>query len=259
MDLGITGRVALVLASSQGLGLACATSLAREGCHVTINGRDAARLAAAADTIEQATGARSATVVGDIATEAGRRAILAACPTPDILVTNNAGPTPGAVADWDHDAILAALEANMLGPVLVIRAVLPGMQARRFGRIVNITSAMVKSPRAHQGLSASARTALTALCKALVPTVAADNVTINNILPERIDTGRAAAMVARAAKIDGISVEAARAKAIQTIAAKRFGRPEELADCCAYLCSMQASYISGQNIQLDGGSYPGLL
>ena len=259
MDLGIAGRVALVMASSQGLGLACAKALAREGVRVTINGRNRAPLDAAADGIEAAYGARPTTVIGDISTDEGRRALLAACPAPDILVTNNAGPQPGKIADWDHDALVAALEMNMLGPALVIRAVLPAMQERRFGRIVNITSAMVKSPRAHQGLSAAARTGLTALCKSLVPTVAADNVTINNLLPERIDTGRAASMVDRAAKIENISVDAARAKAIQSIAAKRFGLPEEFADCCAFLCSAQAGYISGQNIQLDGGSYAGLL
>jgi 3-oxoacyl-[acyl-carrier protein] reductase len=141
----------------------------------------------------------------------------------------------------------------------VIRAVLPGMQQRRFGRIVNITSAMVKSPRPHMGLSTAARTALTALCKSIAPTVAADNVTINNMLPERIDTGRQGFMVARMAKLEGISVEEARAKVTQTIAAKRFGTPEEFGDCCAFLCSAQAGFISGQNIQLDGGSYSALM
>jgi 3-oxoacyl-[acyl-carrier protein] reductase len=197
--------------------------------------------------------------VADIRTEEGRAALIAACPELDILVTNNEGPPPGALADWDHDAIIAAFEANMLGPALMIRAVLPGMQQRKFGRIVNITSAMVKSPRPALGLSTAARTALTALCKSIGPTVAADNVTINNLLPERIDTGRQVFMVARLARLEGISVEAARAKATNSIAAKRFGRPEEFGDCCAYLCSAQAGFISGQNIQLDGGSYAGLI
>jgi 3-oxoacyl-[acyl-carrier protein] reductase len=174
-------------------------------------------------------------------------------------VTNNEGPPPGKLADWDHDAIVAAMEANMLGPTLMIRAVLPSMQQKKFGRIVNITSAMVKSPRPHMGLSTAARTALTALCKAIAPTVAADNVTINNMLPERIDTGRQVFMVARMAKLEGITVEEARAKVTQQIAAKRFGRPEEFGDCCAFLCSAQAGFISGQNIQLDGGSYAGLI
>jgi 3-oxoacyl-[acyl-carrier protein] reductase len=259
MDLGLNGRTALVMASSRGLGLACATALAREGCSVTLNGRDQSRLDEAADGIAAALGVRPNTAVGDIRTEAGRSAMLAGCAAPDILVTNNEGPPPGKLADWDHDAFITALEANMLGPALLIRAVLPGMQQRKFGRIINITSAMVKSPRPHMGLSTAARTALTALCKSIAPTVAADNVTINNMLPERIDTGRQVFMVARTAKLEGISVEEARAKVTQTIAAKRFGRPEEFGDCCAFLCSAQAGFISGQNIQLDGGSYAALM
>jgi 3-oxoacyl-[acyl-carrier protein] reductase len=259
MDLGIGGRTALVMASSRGLGLACATALAREGCNVTLNGRDQSRLDEAAGGIAEKLGRRPNTVVGDITTEEGRRAMLDACPSPDILVTNNEGPPPGKLADWDHDAIVAAMEANMLGPTLMIRAVLPSMQQKKFGRIVNITSAMVKSPRPHMGLSTAARTALTALCKAIAPTVAADNVTINNMLPERIDTGRQVFMVARTAKLEGITVEEARAKVTQQIAAKRFGRPEEFGDCCAFLCSAQAGFISGQNIQLDGGSYAALI
>jgi 3-oxoacyl-[acyl-carrier protein] reductase len=259
MDLGIGGRTALVMASSRGLGLACATALAREGCNVTLNGRDQARLDEAAGTIAATHGRRPNTVVGDITTEEGRRAMLDACPSPDILITNNEGPPPGKLADWDHDAIVAAMEANMLGPTLMIRAVLPSMQQKKFGRIVNITSAMVKSPRPHMGLSTAARTALTALCKAIAPTVAADNVTINNMLPERIDTGRQVFMVARMARLEGITVEEARAKVTQQIAAKRFGRPEEFGDCCAFLCSAQAGFISGQNIQLDGGSYAALI
>jgi 3-oxoacyl-[acyl-carrier protein] reductase len=259
MDLGIGGRTALVMASSRGLGLACATALAREGCNVTLNGRDQSRLDEAASGIAEKHGRRPNTVVGDINTEEGRRAMLEACPSPDILVTNNEGPPPGKLADWDHDAIVAAMEANMLGPTLMIRAVLPSMQQNKFGRIVNITSAMVKSPRPHMGLSTAARTALTALCKAIAPTVAADNVTINNMLPERIDTGRQVFIVARMAKLEGITVEEARAKVTQQIAAKRFGRPEEFGDCCAFLCSAQAGFISGQNIQLDGGSYAGLI
>ena len=259
MDLGIAGRTALVMASSKGLGLACATALAREGCHVFLNGRNQAALDTAADGIAALCGARPQTVVGDIRTEEGRQAMLQACPAPDILVTNNEGPAPGKLADWDHDAIIVAMEANMLGPALMIRAVLPGMQERRFGRIVNITSAMVKAPRPHLGLSTAARTALTAFCKSVGPTVAADNVTINNLLPERIDTGRQVFMVNRVAKNEGITVEEARARATATIAAKRFGRPEEFGDCCAFLCSAQAGFISGQNIQLDGGSYPGLI
>jgi len=259
MDLGIKGRRAIVCASSQGLGLACATSLAREGCVIFINGRDESRLEKAAAEIEAVTGAQAAMVVADINTESGRTELVAACPEADILVNNNAGPTPGELADWDHAAWLAALEANMLAPILLIRALLPGMRRRRFGRIVNITSAMVKSPRAPMGLSTAARTGLTALCKSLVPEVARDNVTINNLLPERIDTGRQRFMAERMMKMEKITYEEARARIMDTIAAKRFGRPEEFGDACAFLCSAQAGFISGQNLQVDGGSYRGLI
>ena len=259
MDLGIKNRRAIVCASSQGLGLACATSLAREGCVVFINGRDQSRLTQAVAQIEAATGVRATPVAADINTETGRATLIAACSEPDILVNNNAGPPPGALADWDHAAWLSALEANMLAPILLIRAVLPGMRERRFGRIVNITSAMVKSPRAHMGLSTAARTGLTALCKALVPEVAKDNVTINNLLPERIDTGRQRFLTERMMRMENISFEEARARIADSIAAKRFGKPEEFGDACAFLCSEQASFISGQNLQLDGGSYRGLI
>ena len=259
MDLGIRNRRAIVCASSQGLGLACATSLAREGCVVFINGRDQSRLAQAVAQIEAATGVRATPVAADINTETGRATLTAACSEPDILVNNNAGPPPGALADWDHAAWLSALEANMLAPILLIRAVLPGMRERRFGRIVNITSAMVKSPRAHMGLSTAARTGLTALCKALVPEVAKDNVTINNLLPERIDTGRQRFLTERMMRMENITFEEARARIADSIAAKRFGKPEEFGDACAFLCSEQASFISGQNLQLDGGSYRGLI
>jgi 3-oxoacyl-[acyl-carrier protein] reductase len=259
MDLGITGRKAIVCASSQGLGLACATSLAREGCVVFINGRDPAHLDQAIVQIRAATGAVVTAVAADINTEAGRDKLVAACPEADILVNNNAGPPPGALADWDHAAWLAALEANMLAPILLIRTLLPGMRQRRFGRIVNITSAMVKSPRAHMGLSTAARTGLTALCKSLVPEVAKDNVTINNLLPERIDTGRQRFLAERMMTLEKISYEEARARIVDTIAAKRFGTPEEFGDACAFLCSEQAGFISGQNLQLDGGSYKGLI
>jgi 3-oxoacyl-[acyl-carrier protein] reductase len=198
-------------------------------------------------------------VAADINTEAGRATLIAACPEPDILVNNNAGPPPGELADWDHAAWLSALEANMLAPILLIRALLPGMRQRRFGRIVNITSATVKSPRAHMGLSTAARTGLTALCKALVPEVAKDNVTINNLLPERIDTGRQRFMTERMMRMENITFEEARARITDSIAAKRFGKPEEFGDACAFLCSEQAGFISGQNLQLDGGSYRGLI
>ncbi len=259
MDLGIRSRRALVCASSQGLGLACATALAREGAEVFINGRHAERLEEAARSILSATGATARTVLADITTEAGRQTLFDTCTDLDILVNNNAGPPPGQLSDWDHDAWIQALEGNMLAPILLIRGFLPGMRARKFGRIVNITSAMVKSPRAHMALSTSARTGLTAFSKSMSFEAAADNVTINNLLPERIDTPRQAFLAERLMKMHGITRDEARQRIADSIAAKRFGRPEEFADACAYLCSAQAGFISGQNLQLDGGSYPGLI
>ena len=259
MDLGIKGRRAVVCASSQGLGLACATALAREGCEVFINGRDAGRLAAAQASIAAATGLQAHAVIADITSQSGRQALFDACPDADILVNNNAGPPPGKLADWDHAAWLAALEANMLAPILLIRAFLPGMRERKFGRIVNITSAMVKSPRPHMALSTTARTGVTAFSKAVSIEAAADNVTLNNLLPERIDTPRQQFMAERMMKAQNIDRAEARRRIADTVAAKRFGTPGEFADACAFLCSSQAGFISGQNLQLDGGSYHGLI
>ena len=259
MDLGLTGRTAIVCASSRGLGKACARALAAEGVAVVINGRDAEKLAATAEELRAATGATVTPVVADLNTEDGRAALLAACPEPDILVNNNAGPPPGRFEDWDHAAWLVALEANLLAPVLLIRAVIGGMRARRFGRIVNITSAMVKAPHSLMGLSTAARSALTAVCKGLSREVAADNVTINNLLPERIDTDRQRFMAELRSAMGGITIEAAYAEMAASIAAGRLGTPEEFGAACAFLCSAQSGYVSGQNLQLDGGTYPGLI
>lgn len=259
MDLGISGRSAIVCASSRGLGFACADALAREGADLVINGRDQARLAEAASELRGRHPVSVTTVAGDIADQATRDALLQACPEPDILVNNNGGPPPGRFQDWDRDAWVAALDANMLAPVLMIRSVIDGMAARGFGRIVNITSAMVKTPVSVMGLSTGARTGLTSVCKALSRDVAAANVTINNLLPERFDTDRQRQMAELHVALGGITIEEAYAKMTETIAAGRLGRPEELGDACAFLCSAQAGYISGQNLQLDGGSYEGLL
>lgn len=259
MDLGIGGRKALVCASSQGLGLACATSLAREGCKVWINGRTESKLVEAAAQIEQQTGQRPEIVVADIATEEGRAKLLAACPDADILVNNNAGPEPGKIADWSDQDWRDAVEGNMLAPIMLIKALVPGMRQRKFGRIVNVTSAMVKSPSATMGLSAAVRAGLTALSKSVQKDSVVDNVTINNLLPERFDTDRQRFMADRMSQREGITVEEARKRIANTVAAKRFGKPNEFGDACAYLCSEQASFVSGQNLQLDGGSYAGLV
>lgn len=259
MDLGIHGRHAIVCASSQGLGYACALALAQEGCHVTINGRDADKLQRAAEALRLATGASVKAVQADINTDAGRAALLAACPEPDILVNNNAGPPPGQLADWDRVAWLAALESNLLAAALLLRDVLPGMRARRFGRVVNITSAMVKTPHAAMGLSTAARAALTALTKALSREAIVDNVTLNNLLPERFDTPRQEFMAQRLMREQGIDRDAARLAIAQTLPAQRLGRPEEFGQACAFLCSANAGFMTGQNLQLDGGSYMGLV
>jgi 3-oxoacyl-[acyl-carrier protein] reductase len=259
MDLGISGKRAIVCASSRGLGRACAEALAREGAEVTINGRDAGALAATADAIRSSSGATVSTVVGDIESEGTRAALLEACPEPDILVNNNGGPPPGRYQDWDREQWLAALDANMIAPALMIRAVLDGMVERRFGRIVNITSAMVKTPLPPMGLSTGARAGLTAFSKGLSRQVAHANVTLNNLLPERFDTDRQKFMAETRARLGGISVEDAYDEMKRSIAAGRLGRPEELGAACAFLCSAHAGFISGQNLQLDGGSYAGLV
>lgn len=259
MDLGIQGRKAIVCASSRGLGRACAEALAREGVHVTLNARESAPLSEAVDAIATAHGVEVKGIAGDIALDETQRALCEACPTPDILVNNNGGPPPGRFADWDRDAWVGALDANMLAPLSMIRAVIDGMCERGFGRIVNVTSAMVKTPLSPMGLSTGARTGLTSVCKALSRDVAHANVTINNLLPERIDTARQRGMAELRATLGGVSIEEAYDEMKASIAAGRLGRPEEFGDACAFLCSAQAGFISGQNLQLDGGSYAGLL
>lgn len=258
MDLGLSGRTAIVCASSRGLGFACAAALAREGCAVVLNGRDIDRLEAARAQIT-ASGGRVAAIPGDVSTPQGRAALVAAAPEADILVTNNGGPPPGRFIDWGETDWIAAIEANMLSAIMLIRALVPGMRARRFGRIVNITSAMVKSPQLAMGLSTASRAGLTAFSKALAREVARDNVTVNNLLPERIETDRLREMIGRVAAHRGIDLDAARAEMLVPVPARRFGTPDEFGDACAFLCSAQAGYITGQNLQVDGGGYEGLI
>lgn len=259
MDLGLQGRKAIVCASSRGLGRACALSLAREGVSVVVNGLDAERVSRTAAEIVEETGADVISVVANLNDADAREHLVAACPDADILINNNAGPPPGRFEDWDHAQWLAGLEANLLAPAMLIRSLLPGMTQRGFGRIVNITSAMVKTPLAPMALSTAARSGLTALSKSLSKSAAASNVTINNLLPERFDTDRQVEMAHAVSRVAGISYEEARAQQVASIPAGRLGLPTEFGDACAFLCSAQAGYITGQNLQLDGGAYAGLV
>lgn len=258
MDLGIKGRSALVCAASKGLGRACARALAAEGVAVTITGRSADALKAAASELRAEYGGDVAIAVGDIATEEGRAAALAACPEPDILVTNAGGPPPGPFGKWDREAWIAALDANMLAPILLIRAVHPGMRARRFGRIVNITSAMIKAPIDILPLSAGARLGLTGAISSIARAGAADNVTINNLLPEMFDTDRLRGNLKMLADRAGHSAETETSNRLAHVPAGRLGHPDEFGALCAFLCSAQAGYMTAQNIVVDGGSYPGI-
>lgn len=258
MELGLNGRNALVLASSRGLGKACAEALAREGANVVINGRTAEDVEATVAELSSY-GTSVTPVVTDATTAEGRAVLLEVCPEPDILVLNGAGPPPMKFTKIDQSQWEAAVHGTMISPLLLVGSVLDGMTERGFGRIIAITSAMVKSPRAAMTLSIASRTGLTGALKAMSREVAKHNVTINQILPERIDTGRQQQMARLAMERQGITHQQAMADMIDTIAAKRLGLPGEVGDACAYLCSDQASFISGQNLQLDGGSYPGLI
>ena len=257
MDLGIRGKKALVCGASKGLGRGCAQSLAREGVEVTICARTEADVERAADEIGAATGRRVAWLACDITTPAGREAALAACPSPDILVNNAGGPPPGDFRDWDRDAWLRAIDANMLTPIELIKATLDGMIERRFGRIVNITSSAVKAPIDILGLSNGARSGLTGFIAGIARRSAAHNVTINNLLPGRFWTDRLRSNTEHNAKQQGKTVEEVKQALEKAIPAGRFGTAEEFGECCAYLCSAQASYITGQNMLIDGGAYPG--
>ena len=259
MDLGIDGRRAIVCAASKGLGRGCAEALAREGVHVTICARTEAEVARAAREIGDATDRPVGFVACDITTPEGRGAVLAACPDPDILVTNAGGPPRGDFRDWDRDAWIRALDANMLTPIELIKATVDGMAARGFGRIVNITSGAVKAPIDILGLSNGARSGLTGFVAGVPRTtkLAQANVTINNLLPGSFDTDRIKTTMEGSAKKTGMTLEAVKEARLKTIPARRFGTTEEFGAACAFLCSQHASYITGQNILTDGGAYPG--
>jgi len=259
MDFGIAGKHALVCASSSGLGKACAISLSLEGAEVWINGRDAGRLEAAAVEIDTLTGRRPHTVLADVDTAEGRATVLAAVTAPTILVCNSGGPKPGRLEDWTETAWSEIVAAKMISPILLIQSMIGGMRERGFGRVVAITSAMVKTPKFPMALSTGPRAGLTAFCKALAGEVASDGVTVNCILPEKVETDRLAQMTRSLARVRKIDEVNARAEMVSSIPAGRFGRPSEVGDACAFLCSDRAGYITGQNLQLDGGAYSGLI
>jgi 3-oxoacyl-[acyl-carrier protein] reductase len=259
MDLGIAGKKALVCGASAGLGYACAQALVREGVDVLMVARTPAPLLAAAERLRLLGAGAVSSVAADVTTETGRALIWQAQQNFDIVVTNAAGPPPGDFRDWDRDIWVRALEANMLAPIALIQATLDGMMARGFGRIVNITSSAVKSPVDGLGLSNGARSGLTGFVAGLARTTVAHGVTINNLLPGTFDTARLAGNFAAQAARQGISTEQAIAARLAKHPAHRFGQPDELGNTCAYLCSMHAGYINGQNILLDGGSFPGVL
>ena len=257
MDLGIGGRKAIVCASSRGLGRACAKALAEAGCEVVINGRNKEHLAATAAELQKATGAKIIPVAGDVASPEGQRALFAACPEPDILVNNNAGPPFRDFRELDRQKMIDGVIANMIVAVELIQKVIDPMVAKKFGRIVNITSGSVKMPLAGLDLSSGARAGLTAFLAGIARTVAASNVTINFILPGTFDTDRFRSNIELTAKKKNISYDAAFAERVGMVPAKRIGTPEEFGDTCAFLCSAQAGYITGQNLLIDGGTFSG--
>lgn len=260
MDLGIAGKWALVCAASKGLGKGCAQALAREGVNLVITARGAETLQATAAALRAAHPAIEVrSVVGDISSDAGRAAALAACPQVDILINNAGGPPTGDFRDWDRDTWLAALDANMLAPIALIKATVDAMARRGFGRVVNITSAAVKAPIDFLGLSNGARSGLTGFVAGVArqPQLAGRNVTLNNLLPGAFDTDRLQqGFRANAAKV-GITPEALADRRRVQVPAQRFGTAQEFGELCAFVCSQQAGYLTGQNLLIDGGAYPG--
>ena len=258
MDLGIEGKWALVCAASKGLGKGCASALAKEGVNVVITARGADALEATARELRALGRGEIRAVAGDITTEAGRAAALAACPQVDILVNNAGGPPPGDFRDWDRDAWIKAIDANMLTPIELLKATVDKMAERGYGRVVNITSGAVKAPIDILGLSNGARSGLTGFVAGLSRSkLAARNVTINGLLPGAFDTDRLRATMQGAVAKTGKSIDTIADERKRTIPAQRFGSSEEFGAVCAFLCSVQAGYLTGQNILLDGGAYPG--
>ncbi|KEJ97960.1 3-oxoacyl-[acyl-carrier protein] reductase [Pseudosulfitobacter pseudonitzschiae] len=254
MDLGISGKRALVCASSKGLGRGCAEALAEAGVNLVLNARGAEALEETATAIRDAYGVDVVTVAADISTAEGQAKVLEAAGQIDILVNNAGGPPPGMWSDWDRDDFIKALDANMLAPIAMMKALMPAMMERGWGRVVNITSQSVKAPIAQLGLSNSARTGLTGYVAGTSRQVASKGVTINNLLPGIHDTDRAVALDGGVVKAKGISMDEARAQRAATIPAGRYGTPQEFGQACAFLCSVHAGFIVGQNLLLDGGA-----
>jgi 3-oxoacyl-[acyl-carrier protein] reductase len=259
MDLGIKGKKAIVCAASKGLGKGCAMALGKEGVDLTICARGRDDLEAAAAEIRRLTAAKVTPIVCDVTTDEGRKALLAACPDPDILINNAGGPPPGDFKDFTLDDWRRAVEGNMLSPIALIHATVYGMMERRFGRIVNITSYSVKAPIPTLELSNGARCGLTGAVAALARKTVKNNVTINALLPGPFDTDRLRATSRKLAEARGASFDAVHDERKKEVPAGRFGTPEEFGAAAAFLCSVHAGYITGQNIAIDGGSYPGTL
>jgi len=257
MDLGIAGKKALVCGASAGLGYACAQALVSEGVDVLIVARTEAPLQAAAEQLRALGGGQVQALAADVTSAEGRECIFAHSRDFDILITNAGGPPPGDFRQWQRQDWLAAIDANMLAPIELIKATVEGMRARGFGRIVNITSSAVKSPIDQLGLSNGARAGLTGFVAGLARSTVADGVTINNLLPGTFETARLASNFEAAAKRQGMDAPQLIAQRLARHPAHRFGRPDELGRTCAFLCSVHAGYINGQNILMDGGSFPG--
>jgi 3-oxoacyl-[acyl-carrier protein] reductase len=255
MDLGLKGRTAIVCASSRGLGKACALSLAREGVDVVINGRDEKALAATRDEIVNATGARVTAVTADVGTSQGQDALLAACPSPDILVNNNGGPPLRDFRELDRSALIAGVIQNMVTPIELIQRVIPSMLQKKFGRIVNITSISVRMPILGLDLSSGARAGLTAFMAGPARDLAQHNITVNHLLPGMFDTDRLRNSTGRMAKMQGKSEAEMAAQRKAAVPARRFGEAYEIGEICAFLCSLQAGYVTGQSILVDGGLF----
>jgi 3-oxoacyl-[acyl-carrier protein] reductase len=257
MDLGIAGRKAIVCASSRGLGYACAKALVEAGCEVVINGRNVDKLAAAAADLQKATGAKIIPVAADVASPDGQKTLFAACPAPDILVNNNGGPPFRDFRELDRQKILDGVIGNMVVGIELIQKVIDSMMAKKFGRIVNITSGSVRMPLVGLDLSSGARAGLTAFLAGVARSVAHSNVTINFLLPGPFETERFRSNVESTVQKKNISYEEAYAERVAAVPARRIGQPDEFGATCAFLCSKHAGYITGQNILMDGGVFPG--